>query len=134
MDSLLQRGNPAAMTSSELEVGTSPFPSGESTATAIRIEPLTECSEGEWDRFVLAHPKGSFFHQLGWKRVMEKTYGYEARYFCATRGERITGIAPAILVSSWITGRRLLSLPFAVYGGVCAEDTESEQALVSRLE
>ena len=134
MDSLLQRGNPAAMTSSELEVGTSPFPSGESTATAIRIEPLTECSEGEWDRFVLAHEKGTFFHQLGWKRVMEKTYGYEPYYFCARQSGKITGIAPAFLVSSWIMGRCLLSLPFAVYGGVCAADTESEQALVRHLE
>lgn len=122
------------MATFEHQVAPHPVPCAETSAAPVRVVPLQESRETEWDRFVLAHPKGSFFHQLGWKRVMEKTYGYEPRYFCATRGERITGIAPAILVSSWITGRRLLSLPFAVYGGVCAEDAESEQALVSRLE
>lgn len=87
-----------------------------------------------WDQFVALHPDGSFFHQTGWLRVMENTYGYEPYYFCAWRGEQITGIAPSFLISNWMTGRCLMSLPFAVYGGVCANDGESEQALIGRLE
>jgi len=58
---------------------------------------------------------------------MEKTYGYRAFYFYAGQAGRITGIRAGILVSSWITGRLLVSLPFAVYGGVCADDAESER-------
>lgn len=99
-----------------------------------RVRPLGEHDSEEWDRFVLLHPRGTFFHQSAWKRVMERTYGYQSYYFCAHRGERITGIAPTFLISSWVAGRRLISLPFAVYGGVCAEDQESEQALVTHLE
>ena len=95
------------MATFEHQVAPHPLPCAETSAAPVRVVPLQESRETEWDRFVLAHPKGSFFHQLGWKRVMEKTYGYEPRYLCATRGERITGIAPAILVSSWITGRTL---------------------------
>lgn len=102
--------------------------------TSVQVEPLNEKQAAAWDAFVSAHPQGAFFHLTGWKRVMEKTYGYEPRYFCAWRGDRLVGIAPSFLVSSWITGRRLLSIPFAVYGGVCAEDPESEQLLVRRLE
>ena len=100
----------------------------------VRIEPLDKNCEAEWEEFVFRHPRATFFHQLGWKRVMERTYGYEQRYFCARRGAQITGIAPAFIVSNWVMGRCLLSLPFAVYGGVCAADAESEKALVLHLE
>jgi FemAB-related protein (PEP-CTERM system-associated) len=99
-----------------------------------RVVPLEESDCPEWDRFVVSQPRATFFHQLAWKRVMEKTYGYQPYYFCSKRGDRITGIAAAFLVSSWMTGRCLISLPFAVYGGVCAEDQETERALTGRLE
>lgn len=108
--------------------------SAEPNPQPVRVHAFTDSDQAAWDQFVLSHPKGSFFHQLGWKRVMEKTYGYKPYYFCAKRGERITGIAPSFLISSWITGRCLISLPFAVYGGVCAEDPESEESLIRHLE
>jgi FemAB-related protein (PEP-CTERM system-associated) len=102
--------------------------------SAVRITYLDSDGESSWDRYVLNHPAGTFFHQLGWKRVMERTYGYKPYYLCARRNNELTGIAPAFLISNWVTGRSLMSLPFAVYGGVCASDTESERALIARLE
>ena len=100
----------------------------------VSVHALAPGDAEAWDRFVQLHPSGSFFHQIGWKRVMEKTYDYEPFYFYSKRGSQITGIAPSFLVSTWLTGRYLLSLPFAVYGGICADDPESEQALIARLE
>jgi FemAB-related protein (PEP-CTERM system-associated) len=88
----------------------------------------------EWDAFVMTHPEATFFHQTGWKRVMENTYGYRPYYFCAKRNGHITGIAPAFLTSNWVTGRCLISLPFAVYGGVCSADAETESVLLNHLE
>ena len=95
---------------------------------------LEEDRSGEWDAFVLAHPAGTFFHQIAWKRVMERTFGYRPCDYYTERNGRITGIAPAFLVSNWVYGRCLLSLPFAVYGGVCAEDPESQKILTEHLE
>jgi FemAB-related protein (PEP-CTERM system-associated) len=106
----------------------------EPNALPVRVHALSGADGAAWDQFVSSHPKGTFFHQLGWKRVMERTYGYKPFYFCAKRGGRITGIAPAFLISSWMTGRRLISLPFAVYGGICADDQESEEVLLRHLE
>ncbi len=83
-----------------------------------------------WDGFVLAHPGGTFFHLLGWKRILEKTFGYEPCYFYAERGGRLTGVAPFFSIANWAVGRCLVSVPLAVYGGICAEDEESEQALL----
>ena len=106
----------------------------EPSSLPLRIMALDVRDAPAWDQFVSSRPNGTFFHQLGWKRVMEKTYGYKPYYFCAKRGDRITGIAPSFLISNWMMGRCLISLPFAVYGGVCAEDQESEQALIAQLE
>lgn len=106
----------------------------EESPSALHVRPLEESDSREWDRFVQAHPRGTFFHQIAWKRVMEKTYGYRPYYFLAARGDRVTGIAPAFLTSSWMTGKRLISIPFAVYGGICAADDATEQALLAHLE
>jgi FemAB-related protein (PEP-CTERM system-associated) len=86
-----------------------------------------------WDRFVLEQPSASFFHMVGWRRVVERTFGYEACYFYAERDGRITGVAPLFAISNWVVGKCLLSVPFGVYGGVCAADAESEQALLDHL-
>lgn len=86
-----------------------------------------------WDKFVLEQPSGSFFHQLGWSRVIEKTFDYRPHYFYAERDGEITGIAPIFSISNWVVGHCLLSLPLAVYGGICAAEPESEQALLSHV-
>jgi len=104
------------------------------TSEPLRVVGVEQVPVRLWDDFVRSHLAGTFFHQLGWLRVMQNTYGYQPHYFCAMRGQQIAGIAPAFLISSWMTGRCLISLPFAVYGGICANDSESERVLVAQLE
>ena len=65
-------------------------------------------------------------------RALQKTFNYENRSLYAEREGKITGVLPLFLVSNWIVGRCLISTPFADYGGVCAEDEESADALVAR--
>jgi len=103
-------------------------------SSPLRVSMMNASDHERWDDFVFAHPQGTFFHQSSWMRVMESTYGYRPYYVYAERDGQITGIAPTFLVSNWLSGRSLISLPFAVYGGVCAADSESENALIARLE
>ena len=92
---------------------------------------LYEAGDDErWDSFVLEHPEASFFHLTGWKRVVEKTFGHVARYFYVERDGKITGIAPIFECSNWLIGRCFISVPLGAYGGIVAEDAESEQALL----
>jgi FemAB-related protein (PEP-CTERM system-associated) len=101
---------------------------GETSRPEVR--PLEPGAAERWDEFVFQHPQASFFHLLGWKWVIEKTFGFEPHYVCCERGGTITGIAPLFLVSNWLVGRCLISVPFAAYGGICATDSESQQALI----
>lgn len=118
----------------ESRAALSPAEIGQEPGVAVSLAAFHEGIRDDWDAFVKAHPKGSFFHQTGWKRVLEKTYGFEARYFYTHSSGRITGIAPAFLISNWISGRSLISIPFAVYGGICADDPQSEKMLLGHLE
>jgi len=87
-----------------------------------------------WDEFVRNNPGGTPFHLTAWKRCIEETYGYKSQYFYVERDGKITAVVPVFSVSNWITGQCLLSTPFAVYGGVCSDDAESENVLVQHLQ
>jgi FemAB-related protein (PEP-CTERM system-associated) len=87
-----------------------------------------------WDQFVLRQPTGTFFHLTGWKRVVEKVFGHQARYLLVLQDERVVAVLPLFLVSSRLFGRFLVSNPFAVYGGICAESEEARRLLIQRAE
>jgi FemAB-related protein (PEP-CTERM system-associated) len=99
-------------------------------ATSLQVKPFESGAEKRWDRFVLEHPRASFFHLIGWKRIIEKTFGYKARYFYCERDGKITGIAPIFECSNWLIGRCFISTPLAAYGGIVAADDDSERALL----
>ena len=93
----------------------------EATAgTALRVRPWRESDREAWDRFVLAHPEGTLFHLGAWKRLVEGTYPFDPEYLLAEAGGEIVGVLPLFRVRSLLFGDALLSVPFAVYGGVVA--------------
>lgn len=75
------------------------------------INPL---SDSRWQDFVARHPLASPFHQRGWLQALRRTYGYEP--FVLTSASANQPLNDGIVfcrVSSWITGNRLVSLPFS---------------------
>ncbi len=95
----------------------------------MEIRPLTPEDRERWDVFVQAHPHGSPFHLIAWKKTMEEVFGYAPRYLMATDGNCICGVLPLFLVKNFIMGKVLISSPFAVYGGILAETPEAKQAI-----
>jgi hypothetical protein len=61
---------------------------------------------------VAAHPQSTIFHGSGWAKVLRETYGHRPFYFAHFEGKRLAGLLPVMEVSSWLTGRRGVSLPF----------------------
>lgn len=87
-----------------------------------------------WDAFVMRSPKATFFHRAGWQRVIEGVFRHRTHYLMAKTDGRITGVLPLAHVNSLLFGNALTSLPFAVYGGVVADDEASAVALESEAE
>jgi len=95
----------------------------------ITIRFATEQDADNWDAYVYAHAQGSFFHRYGWKRLLEKLYGFPGHYLVAEQGSAIVGVFPLGEVKHLLFGHSLVSVPFCVYGGVLADSAEIQTSL-----
>jgi FemAB-related protein (PEP-CTERM system-associated) len=98
-------------------------------AEQIQLRAAAETDAAAWDRYVLAHPRGTFFHRYGWKRLLESTYRYPGHYLLAERAGSLCGVLPLGEVRHLLFGHSLISVPFCVYGGVLADDEQVRAAL-----
>lgn len=81
---------------------------------SLTLHVTNPLSDNRWDELVARHPQGSAFHQRGWLEALHLTYGYEPFVVTTTPpGERLRSGLVLCRVSSWLTGNRLVSLPFA---------------------
>jgi FemAB-related protein (PEP-CTERM system-associated) len=95
----------------------------------MNVRLFKETDRNPWDDYVLNHPAGTFFHQMGWKAVVEKSFGHKAYYLVAEDGEKVSGVFPLFSIESFLFGRSMISIPFATYGGILAESEYVAQAL-----
>ena len=75
------------------------------------VKPL---EDPRWITLSLEHPKASVFHSMEWLRALQKTYGYEPLAYTSTPpGAPLNNAVVFCRVNSWLTGQRLVSLPFS---------------------
>jgi FemAB-related protein (PEP-CTERM system-associated) len=95
----------------------------------MEIRPLTT-ETVEWDAFVRSNAHGSPFHLLAWRRVVETAFGHRPHYLMAAGPDRVEGVLPLFETRGLLGGRGLVSVPYGVYGGVCAASPEARAALL----
>jgi FemAB-related protein (PEP-CTERM system-associated) len=98
-----------------------------------RVEMLSERNESDWDAYVFGNPQASPFHLIAWRKALESSFPFRARYLLAFDSGRVRGVLPLFHVEGWLTGTVLLSTPFAVYGGILADTPEIRDLLGARL-
>ena len=77
------------------------------------IDPSTDT---RWDQFVDNHPFGWIVHLSSWKTVLEKSFPHMKGHYLALidpTDNEIRGALPLFELRSWLTGNRIVSLPFA---------------------
>ena len=67
----------------------------------------------------------TFFHQSGWKEVIERAFGHKTFFLYAENDGIITGILPLVHINSLFFGNTLVSIAPCVYGGIVASDEHS---------
>jgi CelD/BcsL family acetyltransferase involved in cellulose biosynthesis len=76
-----------------------------------QLDPLTD---SRWKEFISSDVRSSAFHSTGWLKALQITYGYEPVVFTGVSSDRILSNAVVFCrVKSWLTGKRLVSLPFS---------------------
>ena len=82
-----------------------------------------------WDAFVFSNSNATFFHRAGWQSIINNVFNHPTYFFYIEIAGVVQGILPLAHVKSFLFGNSLVSLPFAVYGGVVAVDDEIAMAL-----
>lgn len=94
----------------------------------VTIEVNPGLSVEEWQAYVENHPEGLMSHLPQWKEVLEESFHHKPFYlFARDEKDRLCGILPLFQIKSWLTGNRLVSLPFSLCGPIAdSEDILSE--------
>ena len=80
-------------------------------SSPYRVHPV---SDPRWAQLVAGHPRASLFHDPRWLLALEQAYGYRALAFTTSpAGTPLRNGLVFCEVTSWLTGRRLVSLPFS---------------------
>lgn len=85
---------------------------GKSAATTVyEINPLYD---PRWETFVRNHARASVFHSTNWLKALQIAYGYDPVVVttCPRQAALTNGLV-FCRVKSWLTGRRMVSLPFS---------------------
>jgi FemAB-related protein (PEP-CTERM system-associated) len=99
---------------------------------ACRVVTLASRRRADWEEYVRRHPQGTVFHTLAWHDAVAESFPHEDVYLLAYQGERVAGVLPMFMVNSLLCGRMLVSLPYAVGGGILADHEETADFLFDR--
>jgi hypothetical protein len=97
-----------------------------------RFDPL---SDERWAALLERHANASVFHTVQWLRALQLTYGYEPRgYTTSAPGSALKNGLVCCDVNSWLTGHRLVSVPFADHCEWLLDSLLDEEKLSRALE
>ena len=101
----------------------------------MNIYTLDPLSDSRWSNLIDRHPYTSVFHTTGWLSALRRTYGYQPLVFTTSQPDAPlqNGIA-FCAVRSWLTGRRLVSLPFADHCDPLVTDNETLDTIATHLD
>ena len=97
----------------------------------VDISLVNPLSDKRWDELVARHPKASAFHQRSWLDALARTYGYEPVVFTTSSPTAALGNGLVFCrIKSWLTGSRLVSLPFSDHCEPICDSAEEMNALI----
>ena len=120
------------MTKANEKAGT--VPKADSELIVRRLAP-SDCEQNvRWDAFVAASIGATFFHKSAWQKIIGEIFHHQTYFLYAEREGLIEGVLPLGHVNSMLCGNSLVSLPFAVYGGIAANSSEAANALAAEAQ
>jgi len=96
---------------------------------------LAPLCDPRWENFLDSEPRASIFHTTAWLEALQRTYGYDPIVYTTSPpdNELRNGVV-FCQVTSWLTGRRLVSLPFSDHCEPLVDDPQELQTILGALE
>jgi hypothetical protein len=103
-------------------------------SSATNVYEINPLSDPRWKVFVTGHPKASAFHTASWLRALHTAYGYEPVVITTSSPDTaLTNGLAFCRIKSWLTGRRLVSLPFSDHAEPLADNSEQIDNLLFEM-
>jgi hypothetical protein len=100
----------------------------------VPVHIFNPLEDRRWAEFVESHPHASVFHTPPYLEALRRTYGYAPHvYTTASREDPLTNGVVLCQVSSWLTGSRLVSVPFADHCEPLVRDANDLTAIMSAV-
>jgi hypothetical protein len=77
------------------------------------VEMINPLEDPDWDRKVGAFADATIFHSAKWARVLHESYGYTPCFLATREAGSFGSVLPLMDVTSSLTGRRGVSVPFS---------------------
>jgi lipid II:glycine glycyltransferase (peptidoglycan interpeptide bridge formation enzyme) len=98
------------------------------------VHTLDPLADVRWARFLERHPRASVFHTPAWLDALRRTYGYSPVVLSVSpAGETLDNGIVFCEVDSWLTGRRLVSVPFADHCDALVDEDSDGDAVLSAM-
>lgn len=105
------------------------------TKRPMRFYQVDPTKDVRWADFVARHPMASVFHTVGWLEALRRTYGYEPVAFTTSSPtDALTNGLVFCRIKSWLTGHRLVSLPFSDHCEPLCDSGDDEDFLIRYLQ
>ena len=100
-----------------------------------RVYEIDPLQDPRWPEFLERYDSATLFHTREWLDALQRTYGYRASALTMSApGERLTTGLVFCRIQSWLTGRRLVSLPFSDHCSPLIDSEEEFGCLLSGLQ
>jgi hypothetical protein len=100
----------------------------------VPIYAFDPLQDPRWPEFLERHPGASIFHSRAWLRPLHRTYGYDPiGYTTSPPRSPLANGAVFCRIHSWLTGRRLVSLPFSDHSQPLMDSDDDLHDLLSFL-
>ncbi len=100
----------------------------------LPVYALDPLQDPRWPEFIARHSNASVFHSQGWLDALRRTYSYQPiAYTTSPAGAELANALVFCRIESWLTGRRLVSLPFSDHSEPLVDSEEDLHTLLAFL-
>ena len=101
----------------------------------VELLTLDEAESRGWNDMVMNHPLGSVFHHTAYAKVIHANFHHMTPCYVSLIGSdgSCQGGLVLFLVRSWLTGNRLVSIPWAAYGDPLIRTSEEFKLLFMKV-
>jgi hypothetical protein len=96
----------------------------------IKVNLLSDSLSGQWDAYIDKNDLAIAWQRSEWHEILKKHHGHDYFPLVASRKNEICGIFPLYKLNNKAFRSRLISVPFAVAGGIVADSAEIEEKLL----